>query len=62
MDLGPSDHQLHTCSNRDLSDGKWLRFDRALDDQLCNTWLREGGSDEDQTSKRRKERGPCCGP
>ena len=62
MDLGPLDHQLHACSNRDLSDGKRLRFDRALDDQPCNTWLREGGSDQDRMGKIRGERGPHRGP
>ena len=42
MDLGPSNHQLHMCSNRDLSDGGRLRCDHAFDDLPYDTWLREG--------------------
>ena len=42
MDLGPSDHQLHTCSNRDLSDVGRLRCNRAFDDSPGDMCLREG--------------------
>ena len=42
MDLAPSDHQFHTCSNRDLSDVGWLRYNRAFDDSPGDTCLHEG--------------------
>ena len=59
MDLGPLDHQLSTCFNRDLSEGGRLRFNRAFDDSPGNTCLRKEASIKDRTSKKEGERGPA---
>ena len=55
MDLDPLDHQLHTCSNRDLSDGKRLRCDRAFHDLPCNMWLHKGAPIKIGRAKEKRE-------
>ena len=57
----PSDHQLNTCFNRDLSDGEQLRFNRALDDSPCNMWLRKEATIKIGRAKKRENVGPRHG-
>ena len=59
MDLGPSDHQLHMCSNCDLSDGGRLRCDRASNDLPCNMWLRKGALIKIERAKEKGDHGPA---
>ena len=61
MGLDPSDHQLHTCFNYDLSDVGQLRFDRAFDDLPCKTWLRKGAPIKIGRAKEKEERGSVSG-
>ena len=58
MDLSPLDHQLHTCSDRDLSGGERLRCNRALDDLPCNTWLHKGAQIKIRQAKEKGDHGP----
>ena len=61
MDLGPSDHQFNTRFNRDLSDGRRLRFNRAFDDSPSNMCLRKEASIKIGRAKKTENVGPRRG-
>ena len=44
MDLGPSDHHLNTCFNRDLSDIICSRFNRAFGSSWGDKWMHQDAS------------------